>query len=110
MVLILLGDRDQSIISKSQSSTMLYPALVCVCCLLSILLSLYYYVLVYSQFIYLYIRSEDILKIPSAYISIAPRALPSLSGYQYPEVYPCISHLTPDTTKPIGSSWYLGRI
>ena len=110
MVLILLGDRDQSIISKSQSSIMLYPVLVCVFYFLSILLSLSYYVLVYSHFTYLYIRAEAILKSPSPYISIAPRALPSLSGYQYPEVYPCISHLTPDTTKPIGSSWYLGSI
>ena len=34
-----------------------------------------------------------------------PLALPSLSGYQAPEVYPWLYCLTPDTNKPIGSSW-----
>ena len=39
-----------------------------------------------------------------------PRVLPSLSGFCDTEVYPCVSHITPDTTDPIGSSCYFIKI
>ena len=54
--------------------------------------------------LYLPVRTRRrFLNFTSLHIFRVPRALPSLSGYRAPEVYSCISSLTPDTTKPIGS-------
>ena len=72
---------------------------------LSTFFSLSYIVLVYSCCNYLYVWANDIFKFPFLDISRVPHALTSISGYWAPEVYPCVSRLTTDTTKPIGSSW-----
>ena len=53
---------------------------------------------------------KDILNCISLDISRVTHALPSISRYLDPEFYPCVIHLTPDTNKPIDSSWYLSRL
>ena len=61
---------------------------------------------------YLTVRTSRgiISKFPYLNIFRVPHTLTSLSGYQYPKVYPSVSYLTTDTTKPIGSQFYLSRL
>ena len=106
----LLDKHDQSLFPKGCSSTTLYIDLAHVGYFLFFYFSVSYLVLLYLYCTYLYVPAKDLSKCPSLDISKVPCALPSLSGCQYPEVYPYIYHLTPDTTEPIGSSWYLSRI
>ena len=74
----------------------LFPTLLCTCILV----------------LYLPVRKirEIIFKFPSLDIFKVPHALTALSGYQAPEVYPYVYRLNPNTTKPIGSPWFLSRI
>ena len=106
MMLTLLDDRDQSLFQRvgpQRRSSQPWPVLVTFCPFTFNSLTLY---LSYFPCTYLYLQSEDMFKCPSLNISGVPRALPSFFSYRDPEVYPCVLHLTPGTTKPICSSWH----
>ena len=105
-MLTLLDGCDQSLSPKGWSSRTLKQILAHVSYFLSTSLFLSYLVLIYPYCNYLHVRAQDIFKCPSLDISNVPCSLPSLSSYRFPEDYPCVSCLTPDTTKPINSSCY----